>query len=162
MLPASVALLGSRALGARYVALVRSVVSALPALGVARVASCCGQGACAFARAAVPLVAPGLSLAVFSASAFGVGVGALHARSRACVASSGAVVVFLASPSSVGSVNEMRLAASLGRGVFAFACGFSASALPALGAGAWVRASGALGALGAWAWSPVQTQNNLF
>jgi hypothetical protein len=162
MLPASVALLGSRALGARYVPLVRSVVSALPALGVARVASCCGQGACAFVRSAIPLVAPSLSLSVFSASAFGVGVGALHARSRACVSSAGAVVVFLASPGSVGSCNEMRFAASLGLSVFAFACGFPAAALPALGAGSWVRAPGALGALGAWAWSPAQTQHNLF
>jgi hypothetical protein len=148
-------------LPARYVALVRAVVSALPALGVTRVASCCGQGACAFARAAVPLVAPGLSLAVFSASSFGVGVGALRARSRACVASVGAVVVFLASPGSVGSVNEMRLAASLGSPVFAFICGFAPARLPALGAGTWVRASGPLGSLGAWVWAPAQTQIGL-
>jgi hypothetical protein len=70
----------------------------------------------------------------------------LAARSRVCVAAAAAggegsgLVVFLSSPSSRGSLLACRFAASAGLPVVIFCCGFSPSALPALGLGRWVSA----------------------
>ena len=83
----------------------------------------------------------------------------LACRSRALVAALPAgspLVVFFASAASVGSALAARAAAARGLPVFAFACGFPASSLPALGAGSWApEASGVLS--GSWRWCPAQS-----
>lgn len=81
----------------------------------------------------------------------------LAARTSAVVgAASVSVVVFFASPSSRGSALAARLAVGRGLPVFGFACGFPASQLPALGAGAWVPVCGAGPWAGAFRWVPGQ------
>lgn len=54
--------------------------------------------------------------------------------------------VFLASPSSRGSLIAARLAVSAGVRVVAFPCGFSGSLLPSLGSGSWSPRRGVSGA----------------
>jgi len=156
----SVSLLGSRALGSQYAGLVRQVIAALHVAGVSSFNVPCGRGAAAFARSA--LAERGLSFVLFAASAFPSSswVGSLARRSAACVRSSQILVVFLASPSSVGSLSEIRLGVSLHLPVFVFCCGFGGGALPALG-GSWRIAEGPLGALGAWRWYPLASQGTL-
>jgi len=66
----------------------------------------------------------------------------LTSRTSAVVAAaSSGLVVFFGSPSSRGSALAARLAVRRGLPVWAFACGFPASQLPALGSGAWVLVS---------------------
>lgn len=69
----------------------------------------------------------------------------LAARSSAFVRSlapGASLCLFLASPSSPGSLRSARLALAAGCRVFAFACGFSPALLPSLGPGRWVRCGG--------------------
>jgi len=159
-----VAVLGSRDLSVSFRHQVGYVVTALQREGVRFFSSCCGQGACSFARAAFALHR--VPSVVFRASAFPASSwsGSLSLRSGACVRGcqvAGAIVVFLASPSSFGSVKEMRLGASLGIPVYAFACGFEPALLPALGAGSWVAvSSGPL--CGASQWFATDRQPLLF
>lgn len=155
-----VAVLGSRALPGAFAPAVAGVARSVAPGGLA---SCCASGACAFVRAACP------SCVVFRASAFPSSsfAGSLWLRSAACVrwvaaSGSGAVVVFLASPGSVGSVRELRFAASLGVACFAFACGFPAASLPSLGAGAWSPVVGGGALAGAFVWVPAVSQPSLF
>lgn len=147
-----VALLGSRNLAPQYAPLVTAVVAALVAAGVRSFSTCCGRGACAFARSA--LAAARVQFAVFAASSFPASsyAGTLSLRSAACVRGvvGGAVVAFLSSPDSRGTCREMCIAAALGIPVFAFACGFPPALLPLVGSGQWSPAPGALGALGAF------------
>src|SRR5581483_12478765 len=149
-----------RSLPARFAPAVSAVAAAV---APGALASCCASGACAFARSAVP------SCRVFSVAAFpGLPpVAALRARSSACVrwvaaSGSGAVVVFLASPGSVGSLAELREAAGLGGVCFAFACGFSPALLPPLGAGSWGAIVGGGVLAGAFRWVPSAEQPALF
>jgi hypothetical protein len=161
---ARVAVLGSRSLPGPSLALVASVVHSLAAAGVASFSTCCASGACSAARAAFASL--GVRFAVFAASAFPASTfaGSLSLRSAACVrgvVAGGAVVVFLGSPSSVGSCNELRLAISLGVPAFAFACGFPSDLLPLFGPGGWVPvSSGPLA--GSFQWSPFHSQPALF
>jgi hypothetical protein len=81
----------------------------------------------------------------------------LASRTSAVVsAASVSCVVFFASPASRGSALAARLAVGRGLAVFAFACGFPASRLPALGPGAWVPVSGAGVWSSAFRWVPGQ------
>lgn len=156
----TVAVLGSRSLPPRFLPAVAAVVASLRSAGCSQFVSCCASGACAAARAAV-----GPSCRVFSASAFPAAsfAGSLARRSSACIqfvaSQSGSVVLFLGSPSSVGSIREARLAAGLSVPVFVFCCGFPASLLPSLGAGSWLPAAALPGA---FLWSPAATQSALF
>ena len=136
------------------------------ALSVFAVGGACGSGFWsgsawwAVSLAAVLAVSPGsgcfapVSVRWWAGGAASVPLRArLAARSSAlvsAVAAGGAgsgLVVFLASPSSVGSVRSARLAAAAGLPVVVFPVGFAASALPSLGAGGWVPAAAA----GVWA-----------
>lgn len=157
---------GSRSLSPRFAPLVSRVIAALAASGVSGVTVGCARGADALvrdecARAGFPFV-------VFSAASFAARLRipfrqALQVRSNAAVDAvcpGGALVAFFAAPASVGTFRTCQHAVSRGLPVFAFRCGFFV--MPALGAGRWVRAAGALGSLGALRWEVAATQAALF
>jgi len=156
----SVSLLGSRNLSANYASLVKHAVAALHIAGVKEFCVPCGAGAASFARAA--LAERGLKFHLFAASAFPSASfrQSLAIRSRACVRASHALVVFMSSPDSVGSLAEIRLGITLRLPVYVFCCGFAAAELPALG-GVWRTPPGPLGELGAVRWYPLAEQTTL-
>jgi hypothetical protein len=78
----------------------------------------------------------------------------LAARTRAVVARAAALVVFVNSVGSRGSLLAARCAAARGVPVIAFPLGFPVARLPLLGAGAWVPAGGSGLWAGAWVWCP--------
>lgn len=184
-----VAFAGSRALPASFAPLVRSVVASVVGSGRLVSVGCCagldslvlssapvaavrcfaafgvgGVGACALS--AVPVVsafaAAGGSVVWWAGGGAASPLRArLAARSAAVVgAASVSCVVFFGSPASRGSLLAASLAVGRGLPVFAFACGFSGSLLPSLGAGSWVAVSGS----GVWssAWRWVSSQVGLF
>ncbi len=74
------------------------------------------------------------------------------AASRGFSGPGSALFLFLASPSSRGSLRAARLAASLGVPVSAFCCGFSGPP-PSLGSGSWSFV-GLVSGAGRWRWVP--------
>ena len=82
-------------------------------------------------------------------------------RSRAALVGASAFVLFLASPSSPGSLSVAGFAVSAGLPVFAFSFGFVGAPLaPRRCAGAWVPAS--LAGSACWRWVPAASQPSLF
>jgi hypothetical protein len=85
----------------------------------------------------------------------------LALRSRAGLVGASAFVLFLASPSSPGSLSVAAAAVAAGLPVFAFAVGFVGAPLAPRGCpGSWVPAS--LAGLACWRWVPAASQPALF
>ncbi len=180
-----VAVAGSRSVSGAGACLVGKVAGHLVGSGCSLVLGCC-VGVDAVALVAVPvgsvrvLAAFGPAgagscrwSAVVPVSAFSHAGGAvqwwagggihvplsvrLRRRTRAVAkAGRGGLVAFLSSPGSHGSLLACRQAARLGRPVVVFPLGFSAGALPLLGAGQWVPVAAAGVWSTAWRWLPAQ------
>jgi hypothetical protein len=152
---AVVAVAGSRTLSPSLAPLVADVCASLSRAGCSIVTGE-ASGADGYCRASCP------DVRAFRASSFLPSApwrARLAARTRAVVAAAAAggpgsaLVVFLASPSSRGSLLACRLAVSFGLPVIVFPCGFPASALPSLGAGSWSPAGSGVWS-GACRWLP--------
>ena len=155
----SISFSGSRTLSYRFAPLVSRVIRALAQDGVSSFSVGCARGADALC--VKELRRQRLAFQLFSVKDVRSDipiVARLMLRSCACVDAAAAVIAFFASPDSRGTFKTCRYAVEQGKPVFAFACG--AFALPALGAGSWVRADGALGALGAQEWKEDAKQYN--
>jgi hypothetical protein len=176
-----VAVAGSRSLPDAGAAVVAEAARVLAGSGCSLAVGCC-RGADAAAFSAVPVSrarvlcafgpageGAGPASAVLSVLAFAVAGGAvawwagggpsvplvarLARRTRAVVSSaSSGLLLFPSSPESRGSWLAADLAVARGLPVVAVPLGFSASLLPSLGVGRWVRAN-ASGVFGnAWRW----------
>jgi hypothetical protein len=177
---------GSRSLSSSFAPLVARVVAALGGGGVS-----VGCAAGADQAVVVAALAAGLPLSVFavgSSSGAGFWSGSaplsllrscpsvvwsaggsaavpfrarLLRRSLAALAGCSSLVLFLASPSSAGSLAVAGAAVSRGLPVFAFSCGFAGAPLAPRGcAGAWVAC--VVAGVSAWRWSPAGAQLALF
>jgi len=168
---AIVAFAGSRGLSLTYAPLVRSVVGSVIRSGRSVSVGCCigadqfalsalpaaggscfaafgsgGVGACSLSAVAEVLAFSerGDSVVWWAGGGSSVALPVrLSGRTKAVINSATvSAVVFFASPDSIGSVLACRFSVRRGLPVFAFACGFSGSNLPALGFGAWLRVGG--------------------
>lgn len=105
---------------------------------------------------------PGARVAWWSGGGLRVPLRArLIRRSVSALVGCSALVLFLASPSSRGSLAVASVAAGRGLPVFAFSCGFSDPPAPLRGcAGRWVSFS--LVGFSAWRWDPAAEQISFF
>ena len=184
-----VAFAGSRGLSPLFAPIVSSVVNSVVVSGRSVSVGCCvgldqfvlsslppasgscfaafgpgGAGACSLSAVSVVSAFAGSGGSVVWWSGGGSSVALpvrLSARTNAVICSASvSTVVFFSSPSSVGSLLACRLAVARGLSVFAFACGFSGSDLPSLGAGSWASVGGS----GIWSSSYrwVSSQSSIF
>lgn len=180
-----VAFAGSRSLSFKYEPLVSTIVASVIQSGRTVSVGCCvgldeivlsnlesglcfsafgscGSGSCSLSASAAVSEFAGRGGSVnYWAGGHGDLKSRLSGRTNAVINSADvSAVVFFSSPHSVGSALACRLSVARGLPVFAFACGFSGSALPLLGSGKWV----AVGGSGVWSssWRWISSQTSLF